>query len=256
MLSIGSIGDAVREVQCLLNATGWRPELAVDGDLGPCTSSAVRWFQAAHGLEVDGVVGPVTLDVLRRATSAKPSEAPLCSSAATPDALPLRALAVARQYHAAGVCERPDGSNRGGPAPGAEARLSVDAIERPFGLSGEPWCAMFAWQCVTQAGLAIEPDGFAAVYTWRQWAAARGLLHPAEDFVPEPGDLFLIGPCDSFATSHHIGLVERFEAASRKVVTIEGNCRNRVSSLTRPAAGGRGGESSGGGIQWYVRMAL
>ncbi len=32
----------------------------VDGDFGPQTHGVVMEFQSAHGLEVDGIVGPVT----------------------------------------------------------------------------------------------------------------------------------------------------------------------------------------------------
>ncbi|MEQ7127840.1 peptidoglycan-binding protein [Actinopolymorpha sp. B11F2] len=54
----GSQGEAVKGLQRDLNAVmgcGW---LAVDGDFGPLTESAVRVFQQTFGLVVDGVYGP------------------------------------------------------------------------------------------------------------------------------------------------------------------------------------------------------
>jgi putative peptidoglycan binding protein len=57
----GSKGDAVREVQRILNA--WypgMPALTVDGDFGPKTEARVRYMQQRAGLAVDGIVGPNT----------------------------------------------------------------------------------------------------------------------------------------------------------------------------------------------------
>jgi hypothetical protein len=54
----GSTGQAVRGVQNSLRAHG--STVTVDGIFGSGTASAVRSFQAARGLSVDGIVGPNT----------------------------------------------------------------------------------------------------------------------------------------------------------------------------------------------------
>ena len=60
----GSRGNAVAELQGILNS--WDPDLqlAVDGKFGAATHAAVIRFQQAHGLTDDGVVGPNTWTVL------------------------------------------------------------------------------------------------------------------------------------------------------------------------------------------------
>jgi lysozyme len=57
-LKQGAKGDAVQRLQKALARAG--QNVTVDGDFGPGTDRAVRAFQAAHGLGVDGVVGPAT----------------------------------------------------------------------------------------------------------------------------------------------------------------------------------------------------
>ncbi|MFE9097812.1 peptidoglycan-binding protein [Streptomyces sp. NPDC007264] len=52
----------MRTVQYLLNAHG--ASLTVDGSFGTATYNAVRSFQSAQGLSVDGVVGPNTWQAL------------------------------------------------------------------------------------------------------------------------------------------------------------------------------------------------
>jgi N-acetyl-anhydromuramyl-L-alanine amidase AmpD len=60
-LRSGASGWQVTRLQRLLRQHGLLPEPAqIDGDFGPVTEAAVRDFQELHGLEVDGVVGPLT----------------------------------------------------------------------------------------------------------------------------------------------------------------------------------------------------
>jgi hypothetical protein len=63
LLRVGSISKDVRLLQARLGQWG-AVGLAVDGEFGPLTEQAVRTFQAGHGLEVDGVVGPETWTAL------------------------------------------------------------------------------------------------------------------------------------------------------------------------------------------------
>jgi peptidoglycan hydrolase-like protein with peptidoglycan-binding domain len=66
-LQRGSRGSLVRTLQRLLNEKGGN--LAVDGEFGSNTDYAVRGFQEANHLEVDGVVGPRTAAALNSSSS-------------------------------------------------------------------------------------------------------------------------------------------------------------------------------------------
>jgi peptidoglycan hydrolase-like protein with peptidoglycan-binding domain len=68
-LRLGARGPAVVELQQCLRAAGFDPG-PIDGAFGPRTQAAVRAFQAARGVGVDGVVGPVTWGRLQGATPA------------------------------------------------------------------------------------------------------------------------------------------------------------------------------------------
>ena len=63
LLKKGSTGQAVKELQAYLNGFGYT--LALDSDFGAATDTAVRSFQKARGLAVDGEVGPATRRKLR-----------------------------------------------------------------------------------------------------------------------------------------------------------------------------------------------
>lgn|SRR5262245_9548667 len=62
VLKKGDQGEAVWVLQAALNGH----PMAIDGDFGQATDYAVRAFQTASGLTVDGVVGPQTWAALRR----------------------------------------------------------------------------------------------------------------------------------------------------------------------------------------------
>ncbi len=63
--------ERVKELQLQLGALGLEPGL-VDGRYGPKTTDAVRRFQRAHDLPVDGVADPVTLSALRASVKGSP----------------------------------------------------------------------------------------------------------------------------------------------------------------------------------------
>nr|WP_241848512.1 M15 family metallopeptidase [Streptomyces sp. CB00072] len=60
-LGEGTSGEDVRQLQIrVAGYPGSGGELAVDGEFGTATRAAVQRFQAAYGLEADGVAGPLT----------------------------------------------------------------------------------------------------------------------------------------------------------------------------------------------------
>jgi hypothetical protein len=74
LLKRGSNGPAVKHLQQLLRAAGVFPAPApIDGDFGDLTYTAVYGFQAAHGLEKDGAVGPNTWAALTAPADVEPA---------------------------------------------------------------------------------------------------------------------------------------------------------------------------------------
>ncbi|MCR5559542.1 MAG: peptidoglycan-binding protein [Schwartzia sp.] len=60
--SVGDQGNDVAEIQGALADLGF--DVVADGDYGPGTVAAVKEFQASHGMNVDGQVGPATYSAL------------------------------------------------------------------------------------------------------------------------------------------------------------------------------------------------
>ena len=81
-LKYGSSGDEVKKLQETLNASG-NYNLATDGKFGAKTQEAVKAYQKANGLSVDGIVGTNTWGALNKAsTSTTPTTTP--SATTTP----------------------------------------------------------------------------------------------------------------------------------------------------------------------------
>ena len=67
LLKNGDSGSTVQLLQQKLKQAGFDPG-AADGQFGPATEAAVKAFQQAKGLDVDGIAGPKTLAALNAAT--------------------------------------------------------------------------------------------------------------------------------------------------------------------------------------------
>lgn len=80
-LRSGMRGWDVAALQFLLHTRGYEPS-GFDGGFGPHTRGAVRSFQGAAGLTVDGVAGPATLAALRNRTVS--SSTPSTGSSSSP----------------------------------------------------------------------------------------------------------------------------------------------------------------------------
>lgn len=87
-LQRGSMGPAVGDWQVFLNAAGYAPPLAIDGEYGPGTENAVRWFQTLCKIVSDGKVGPDTW-AARRFIESLPPSSPAPEPTPVPQALVL-----------------------------------------------------------------------------------------------------------------------------------------------------------------------
>lgn len=60
-------GHSTKSLQSALNRLGAKPRLDVDGNLGPLTAEAIRRFQSANGLVTSGIAGVDTWERVRDA---------------------------------------------------------------------------------------------------------------------------------------------------------------------------------------------
>jgi cell wall-associated NlpC family hydrolase len=103
--------------------------VAADGDYGPITRAAVRRFQQAHGLTVDGIVGPQTLGALG-----------LSGAGAAPSA--------------------PVGAGAGAAVAAARSKIGAPYVSAGTGPNGFDCSGLTQW-AMSQAGISIPRTSYA-----------------------------------------------------------------------------------------------
>lgn len=165
LLRYGSRGESVRQVQSRLNGLGYWCGTA-DGIFGVNTRSAVRRFQSAKGLSVDGIVGPKTYSALGISSSSSSSSGGYSSS---------DLYLLARCVY---------GESRGEPYVGqvAVAAVVLNRVKSaafPNSISGVIY-QPYAFTCVSDGQLYLEPDQSAynaARDAMNGWDPTNGCLY-------------------------------------------------------------------------------
>ena len=142
VLQKGSTDPAVRDLQEALKALGQNPG-PIDGVFGAQTEAAVRAFQQAKGMTVDGVVGTITW---RNIDEADQSEPELRNGSA---GLPVRRL----QSRMSAFQSQPDGGfpyvtggvdGRFGP----KTEAAVKVLQQAYGITVDGVVGHQTWQIV------------------------------------------------------------------------------------------------------------
>ena len=165
LLRYGSRGESVRQVQSRLNKLGYWCGTA-DGIFGVNTRSAVRRFQSAKGLSVDGIVGPKTYSALGISSSSSSSSGGYSSS---------DLYLLARCVY---------GESRGEPYVGqvAVAAVVLNRVKSaafPNSISGVIY-QPYAFTCVSDGQLYLEPNQSAynaARDAMNGWDPTNGCLY-------------------------------------------------------------------------------
>ncbi|MGW0965007.1 peptidoglycan-binding protein [Streptomyces sp. NPDC002516] len=198
----GQRSGCVTELQSLLNHHG--ADLAVDGDFGALTDSAVRDFQAEKGLSVDGQVGPNTKAALYGAVTPPSSPAPGGGYGKILDV-------------AAAEVGTVEGS--------ARANSYGSAVGLSLSTSDYAWCATFVSWVARQTGASSYRNTY--VSGWVKQARA-GNYHLSVTTNPQPGDIVAFdwnGGNDYTGGHEHIGIV-RTVSGGAGFTTVEGNTGN------------------------------
>lgn len=238
-LSIGSVGPLVKQLQEGLNQLATQlPRLATDGQFGPKTRGRVQEFQSKNQLVPDGIVGPLTWEVLLQllqqvAQGGVPVMPGMTSSMF--DALRPLVLLLAQQHMGkVDFSQFVDGRPKGIDFVkelfdfGAGVKLT-DANFREGGNGnwiaapwvGNPahkksWCGIFAIYCYRKAGIPVRWD-----------IGKGGPVGPLRIRTFSPGFAATLKPGDlgSVATQSHHFLIESVNSTSAlpPLTTIDGN---------------------------------
>lgn len=164
VVKLGSEGDDVKELQKLLNEKlNTIPKLEEDGVFGKGTDAAVKQFQIAKNLGVDGVVGPKTWAALTSLPAAPNLSPPVVPTNSAPW----------MEYARKEIDQTEIPGKKHNPkiiAYHATTTLRASADETP-------WCSSFVNWALVQAN--VKGTNSAAAISWMQWGKASGALNGA-----------------------------------------------------------------------------
>jgi uncharacterized protein (TIGR02594 family) len=204
----GSRGPAVTDLQSRLAAAGFSPG-AADGIFGPLTDTAVRSFQRARGLGIDGIVGPQTWGAFGTSTSVPRPYIPWPQPAVGAEPPWLR---IARAE--IGIKE----------AAGDNPRiLEYLAASNSWDVSHDevPWCGAFVSFCLYKAGVISKGSGFARAADWLNFGDTLS--------QPRTGCIAVFKP-EVSGSSGHVGFWLKEEGGFIHV--LGGNQSNSVNVST------------------------
>lgn len=196
MLYRGSHGEEVKLLQKKLIEKGFNCGTAgADGVFGQATYDAVVSFQRVNGLQVDGIVGNETWNILNSNNGSLKE-------------------GVKRFIQTA--------INEIGTR---EESINITKYGKWFGADGNEWCAMFVSWCAYKAGIlyTLVPK-FNYCGDAYDWYRSRGRYRERQSgYIPKPGDVIIFHNGKLF---NHSGIVERVE--KNIIYTIEGNVSDSV----------------------------
>lgn len=215
MLKLGSAGDDVGRLhQALIEAGYTVPLLETSGSaFGPGTLAAVKSFQSAQGLLVDGVAGPQTLERLESPHGTVVSGWRYDSNNVPQQCRPATDAAVGE----IGQREDPPHSNR--------------VANNRYKNGTAAWCAYFvSWamgHCDGGSPFGVKDSA------WSIWSWAKQHDRFVHDLV-RAGDVFCIlrGDPDKGFCHGHVGLVTGVLPDGR-MMCVEGNASDSVKATIR-----------------------
>lgn len=237
LLKRGSDGAEVKQLQAQLVAQGFLDKAT--GQFDADTDQAVRAYQKAKGLQVDGLVGQQTWGsfngesnppgtvLLKRPVTGFPggsnfnpsqsngpgqSVGPIDTSPVQAGSNAEKILETARQY----IGTHEGAGNR-------------NPFSTALGRPPEAWCADFVSFCAKKAGLSLNTASAQGV---QDYLASRGLWKGKHN--PQPGDALTFRWDGSGGWADHVGMVEKVYQRNGQIYidTIEGNSSDQVRRKT------------------------